>query len=110
MAVRSGIYRHKITIQQPTESVDAFGQAIKSWSTYAQPFAAVEPLRGREYFASQQFNAEITTRIRLRYLSGVTPKMRVSFDGRIYNIQSIIDVSERNRETHLMCSEGVNDG
>lgn len=107
---RNGAYRHKITIQTPTETLDGFGQAVKSWSTFATPFASVEPLQGREYFSSSQFQAEVTTRVRLHYLSGVTAKMRVSWDGRIYNIQSIINPAERNREMQLMCSEGVNDG
>ena len=110
MAVRNGRYRHKIIIQQVSESIDSFGQAIKTWSTFSQPFASVEPLQGREFFSANQFASEVTVRIRLHYLTGVTTKMRVSFDDRIYNIQSVINPSERGREMQLMCSEGVNDG
>ena len=110
MAVRNGRYRHKVTIQQPTETVDAAGQAVKSWSTFAQPYASIEPLRGREYFSAERFESEITVRIRLQYLSGVTSKMRVSFDSRTYNIESVIDPMERGREMQLMCSQGLNDG
>ena len=46
----------------------------------------------------------------MRYLSGVTPKMRVSYtdpdDGvRTLDITSVIDVNETRRETHLLCTE-----
>lgn len=107
---RSGAYRHKITIEEHAEALDSHGQAIKTWSTFAQPFAAVEPLSGQELFASAQYNAEVTTRIRMRYQSGVTPLMRIQYGSRIYNIEAIIDKSERTKELHLMCSEGLNDG
>ncbi len=107
---RGGAYRHKITIQQVTEAKDGFGQMVKSWATFAQPFAAVEALAGSEPFLSDAPTSIVSTRIRMRYQSGVTAKMRVSYDGRIYNIENIIDKSERNKELHLMCSEGKNNG
>lgn len=33
--------------------------------------------------------------------------MRVSYDGKVYDIQSIININERNREIELMCEEQV---
>lgn len=110
MPARAGLFRHKLTIETPTEIVDSYGQAVKSWSTYSTPFGSVEPLQGREYFASNQFDSEVTVRIRLRHDPGITTRMRVSFDSRLYNIQSIITPAERGREMQLMCSEGLNDG
>jgi SPP1 family predicted phage head-tail adaptor len=108
---RAGDYRHLVTIEAPVETTDSFGQAIKSWSTFATPYAAIEPLRGREFFASAQISAEITVRIRMRYLPGVTEKMRVVHNGKYYNIISPpINPNERNRELHLMCGEGLNAG
>lgn len=108
--MRSGRLRHKVTVEQVTETIDEFGQAIKSWSTFAQPFAAIEPVSGREYFAAQQVDSEVTVKITMRYLSGLTTKMRISWGGKIYNIQSIIDPAERTAMQTLMCSEGLNDG
>lgn len=106
--MRSGRLRHKVTIQTASEAIDSFGQAIKTWSTYAQPFASVEPLNGKEFFTANADNSEVTVRIRLRYLAGLTTKMRVLWDSRYYNIQSIIDPAERTAEMVLMCSEGLN--
>ena len=107
---RSGAFRHQIIIEHHTEVTDEFGQAIKTWATFVTPFAAVKPLRGQELFASQQYNAKITTRIRTRYMANITADMRVSFGGRLFNIESVIDPDERKKEIHLMCSEGMNDG
>ena len=44
-------------------------------------------------------------------LSALTGKMRINWNGKIYNIEGPpVNLYERNREMHLMCSEGVNDG
>lgn len=110
MAVRNGRYRHKITIETVSEVTDSHGQAIKTWTIFAQPFASVEPLQGKEYLTSNAYDSDVTVRIRLQHLSGVTTKMRVSFDSRIYNIRSVINPWERGREMQLMCDEGLNDG
>lgn len=108
--MRAGKLRHKVTIQQPTLATNSIGEATKTWSTYAQAWANVQPLTGRELFASQQVNAEQTVRITIRALSGVVPTMRVLFDGRYYEILSVIDREERGIYMELMCSEGLISG
>lgn len=107
--MRAGRLRHKVIIQTPTEVNDSQGQPIKTWSTYAQPFASVEPLNGNELFTASGVNSKVIARIRLRYLAGLTTKMRILFDNRYYNIESPIDPAERNAEIVLMCSEGLQD-
>mgnify|MGYP002265685874 CR=1 FL=1 len=102
--------RHVVIIETPGESNDTQGQPIKTWSTFATVHAAVEPLTGREYFAAAQINAETTTKITIRYQAGITQKMRVSYDSKIYNIDGIKNIGERDRQIELTCSEGVNDG
>lgn len=102
-----GILRHRITIQHPIEGRDSTGGVTVTWGTFAAVSASVEPLRGRELWAAAAINARTTTRIRIRYLKGVTPKMRVLFGARIYLIDSVINPEERNVEYQLMCQEWV---
>ena len=108
--MRAGRLRHQVVIQTPTETNDSQGQAIKSWGTFATVHAAVEPMSGREYFGASQINADTSTKITIRWLSGITAKMRVSYDSKLYNIEAIRNIGERDRQIELMCSEGVNDG
>jgi SPP1 family predicted phage head-tail adaptor len=103
--VRIGKLRHRITIERVTETRDTDGSVIETWSTYVTVQASIEPISGREYFAAQSTQADATHRISLRYLSGIVPKMRVKFGSRIFDILSIINVDERNRELQLMCRE-----
>jgi len=108
--MRAGKLRHKITIQYCPEpqSQDSYGAVIKNWSDYATVWASIEPARGREFWESQQINAEVTAKITIRYLAGITPKMRVKYGSRIFEIISVINPEERNRELQLMVKESIN--
>ena len=105
--MRAGRLNKKITIQQTTETQSSIGEVINTWATFAIVWAAIEPLLGREYFESQQVNAEETIRFRIRYVAGITPKMRISWHSRLFDIRSIINVRERNQELLLMAVEDV---
>lgn len=105
--MKAGKLRHRITIQKATEAPNAYGEMVQTWGTFATVSASVEPLRGRELWAAGGQQARVTTRIRIRYLRGVTSKMRVLFGSRAFEIESIIDPEERNAEMQLMCQEWV---
>jgi SPP1 family predicted phage head-tail adaptor len=105
--MRSGPLRHQIVIEEVTETRDSYGGVVETWSTFATVWASVGPIIGREYFASQQVQSEVTHKIRIRYLSGVTTKMRVAFDSRVFNIESVLNVDERDTEMVLMVTEAA---
>lgn len=67
----------------------------------------MEPISGREFWAGHQVQAEVTHRIRMRYLPGVRPTMKVFFGEREFEIESIINWQERNIDLQLMCKEKV---
>lgn len=105
--LRAGDYRHSITIQQTTQTRDAVGGITDTWSTYLTARASVEPLQmgSREYWDAKKFSAEATHLMRMRYRSGVTPKMRVSWDSRLFDIEYPLNTEERNRELILLVKE-----
>ena len=104
------VYRHRITIQEFIEEVDEYGTPIGSgWQDVMTVWASVEPIRGREYIEVQNTQAELTTRIRMRYRPGITPAMRVLYQGRVFDIQSVIDINEQHTHLELMCVEKVSD-
>lgn len=101
--MKAGKLRHQITIERFTSGQDEFGQPIEAWETVGTVAAAVEPLKGREFIAAQAAQSEVTTRIRLRYLAGITAADRITHGGTVYNVLSIIDKDMRNIELELMC-------
>ncbi|MCX7570408.1 phage head closure protein [Tumebacillus sp. DT12] len=98
---------HLIKIQVSDLSRDADGLAVETWRDHLTIRGAVEPLQGREYDSAAAVNAEVTVRVRIRFQSGITSEMRLVYDGRIFNIKSVIDPGERHNELHLMCTEVV---
>lgn len=103
--INVGNFRNKITIQSTAQAADAYGALVDTWGTFATWWASVEPLNGREYVEAGKVNAEVTTRIKGRYISGVLPAMRAMFGTRVFSIVSVININERNRELELMCRE-----
>ena len=78
-----------------------------AWGVFAEVWGSVEPLRGREFWAAKELQAEVSTRIRIRYLDGITPKMQVMDGSRLYWIEAVIDPEMRHIEMQLMCKEIV---
>ena len=105
--MRGGPLRYRITIERPVEIQAGDGSMITAWETFADVWASIEPLIGREYFAQDREQAAVSHKIRMRYLPGITHKMRVAWESRIFEIESVLNVGERNREIVLMCSESV---
>lgn len=105
--MRAGLLRHVITIEQVTETQDDSGSVVETWATFKKVHSTYEPQSGTESFKEDQQQAFETVKFRIRYLAGITPKMRVSFDGRLFDILSAIDLHGMKKETHLMCREAV---
>jgi SPP1 family predicted phage head-tail adaptor len=101
--------RHRVTLQQRVAGVDALGQAVETWATLAEVWAAVEPLRGRELFAAAQAQAPTTVRITVRYLAGLTAAARVLWEGKAHDVEAVIDVEGAHEKLELMCTTALKD-
>lgn len=73
----AGPLRHRISIQAPGETLLAGGETAIAWSELAEVWASIEPLSGREFFLAQQVQSDITLKVRIRWLAGVTAKHRI---------------------------------
>lgn len=105
--MRAGQLRHEVRLQQVTYTQDSYGEDVETWADTETVRALVEPLRGKEYFSAQQVNAELTTKILIRYYPTVVPHWRVVWDaGSVtYDIESVRDLGGRTRTMELICSQ-----
>lgn len=103
----SGKFNKRATILRPPkpEEKDEAGQPLDEWQPLATVWAAINPLRGREFFAAQAVNSEVTTRIRVRGVAGIDRKMIVTCKGREFEILYLLDIDLDGKEMHLMCKE-----
>ena len=109
--MQSGKLRKRLIIQQRSSTQDQYNQPLTTWSDVATVWGSIQPLTGRELIAGQAVNSEISHLVEIRYMPGITAAMRISYNGRFFNITSPpINENERNRMITLMCSEGLNEG
>lgn len=98
-----GRLRHRIVIQQLTETQDSAGQLIPAWKDLATVWAEKKHDSSREFFSVQKVYSEVTDLFIARHLPGVNTRMRVSYDGRHYDILGADDQDGRRRELYLIC-------
>jgi len=97
-------------IQQATVAPPGtYGEQALSWSTFATVWAEVKPVSGGERFSMGQERANVTHEIRIRYLAGILPNMRVQFTRddvtHTFQIHNILEESFRGAEMVLSCEE-----
>ena len=106
-----GKMRHCVTFQSFIGAVDSFGDPLSSddtqWADVATVWAAIDPVSGKEFYAVQQSQSEVTHKVRCRYCPGLTTAMRIKYGGRLFRIISILDWEERHESLLIMCKELV---
>ena len=104
-----GKMRHRITFQQFSGTLDDFGDPLQvdddNWVDVATTWAAIDPISGREFYAAEQSQSEVSHKIRCRYRTGLDTAMRITYGKRRFKIISLIDWEERHESLLLMCKE-----
>ena len=101
----AGRLRERVTVQLAAESRNALGETVLAWSTYAERWASVEGVSAREALAAGQQDVTITHRVRMRYVSGMTQNMRISWRSRTLHVVSLLEYD--NRTEHVAICEEV---
>ena len=103
--MKAGQLRHKITFQERVETNSSSG-LVTTWEDYKSAYAGIYPMRGKELIESMQLDHEITHKVRTRYISGVTAKMRIVFESTRYlDIKSIVNPDERRIMLEFLATE-----
>ena len=103
--MRAGRLNRRISIRKSTSPPDSYGGQIPTWSTFLNDaWAQVRPLSMREMWQADQVSSPIDTEFLLRYATGITPSMIVVYDGKEYNIHSVIDVGDKHTELRMLAS------
>ncbi len=104
--LKSGLMDQKATIETPTEGTNSIGEPTFTYSTFATRWIALLPLSGAERVASLQNEGTVTHRVRMRYTSGLKPKMRLVSEGRTFEIDSVVERGRR-EEREMLVTEVV---
>lgn len=107
-----GFYRLPAELQKRTVAQNGYGESTEEWVTVSHIRCSIEPINGKEFYAVETVNSELTHRVRLRHAKSlvITPDMRILYNNRILIITSVIDYLEQHEEVQLMCKELVGNG
>jgi SPP1 family predicted phage head-tail adaptor len=108
VAVRAGRFRHLVTLEELTRTRLPGGGWSESWESFATDVpAAITPLTGQERLRAMQVSATLSHRIEVRYVAGITPAMRLWYDGRQFDVKAAVDVGERHEVWEMLAEEVV---
>lgn len=100
-------YREAGVIEYPAETRNALGETLQTWTTFARVRAAVREASYSEQERRQQVGGTLSHTVLLRYVPGVTGKMRfrwTSRGDRLLYISSVVERGFRD-ELELGCEE-----
>jgi len=108
--MKAGRMRHRLSLQAPVRSLDGFVGEQRTFIPTLEVSASVDPIAGREYFASDRELAGPTYRITMRR----TPDNHVQADWRavdvdtgwVYDIRDVLPSHDR-AVLVLMASSGT---
>jgi SPP1 family predicted phage head-tail adaptor len=105
-SIDPGKLRERVTIQQAVETRNELGESQQAWGTWKTVWASVEGLSSREALFSGQQQTDITHRVRMRYVDGLSQNMRLLWRDRVLEIVSLLEHNNRS-EHEMVCTEEV---
>lgn len=105
--MRAGELRHRIILEENVPTRNATREEIPNWQVFTSVWGDVKPVSAREFISNERASAEVSHKIKLRYLPGLKPSMRVRWGARLFEIEGILDQGGRQRELVIMARETV---
>jgi len=106
--INPGNYRHRITIQEKIRTQNKYGEEINNWIDVISTRAGIYPISGKEFYAAEKVNSEVTHKIHMRFIPHVKIRsdMRIKFGERYFQLAGPpINFQEKNVELQLLCKE-----
>jgi SPP1 family predicted phage head-tail adaptor len=106
--VKGGKLRKRVQYQESTDTVDDNGQLLRAWNTVYTCWGEIRALTGREAMTATQLKGTVLHTVTIRYQGSMpTPLGRLLYGARIFNITSVLNPDERNRQVDLGVTEVI---
>jgi SPP1 family predicted phage head-tail adaptor len=105
--ISAGNLTERITLQKPTSARGGDGSETLTYAAETTVWAELIKITGREFYAAQKMNAEVTKVFRIRYRSGMDTRWRVEYGNWTMELTFIDDSGRRDGEMILHCKEVV---
>lgn len=96
-----------VNVQAITQEADELDGIPEVWSTVGQAYGDIRSLAGREYAEGDQMKGEATHEVTTRWVRDAHPRQRLAIAGKHYEVESVLNVDERNHWTKWRVRELV---
>jgi SPP1 family predicted phage head-tail adaptor len=94
------------TFERKAGTADDFTGAYPDWEALGSGYCKIEPASGQELTETEQMVAQVTHRITTRWQPlGLSPKDRIVYGSRVFNLISVVDVGEDGKWIEAMAVE-----
>lgn len=107
--MRYGRLDRRIVIQRKTQTLDAYGSPVETWTELSTRWAALTPVNGDERFSTPEINASQQVEFLVRWSSSIadlTPQDRILYpvpsgdspeipDASVYDLVAVHEVGRR---------------
>lgn len=100
--VSAGKLNRRIQLQNDSVGQDTYGEDIQSFTTFATVWAELLSQKASEKFTGNQFAGFEATHWRIRYRADIDHLSRVVYDGKIYEVQGVMEGMGRKQEMILI--------
>lgn len=113
LTIEAGDLRQRVSIWSSPNGVDEYGQetlskpSMSGWTQIASRWAKIEPNIGAPYIQSDQIRNLTSHRITMRYFGGLSPKHRIKFGNRVFNVVGLLNSDERKIATMIAAQEVI---
>ena len=105
--MRAGTMNSRIAIQEEITTPDGGGGFVKTWQTAFSVWAHWKHQSMYERLQAMQLQSGVVHRLEVRCRDDITPKHRVLYKGKAYQIRAVVNVNELNDKMELQVEEGV---
>lgn len=111
--VDPGELRNRVIILEQVKAFDEAGSLIESWEhgigfkELHTVWAKVTPIGAKDYFEAMSNQMQVTHKIIMRYIPGITHKNYIKFNGRKLDIIRLVNYNEENRWLEINAVECI---
>lgn len=103
-----GKLNKRLTFKRLDEVEDDLQQKTQSLAKVCTVWGSLYPVRGIEYYELQKIQSKITHKCYVRYREDIDSNCYIEHQGKIYTIQSALDVDLEHKMLEIMCVEHLN--
>lgn len=105
--MQAGKARWYMVQERAAETVDGYGQPIKTWVPVRMIWCRVQAVTSGESFRGAYVEGETTHVITCRYVSDMRLKDRLRFVDRVFSVVGVTDAEGTRAELSVSCVEEV---